>query len=190
MCSRTTRSASSARNIRTGLGSGTAYLLKHGVPVATLKAMSNPSHVLRIWEHRRSHQPSGRTGALPPANARRSRRWQSLPLAPPEASAPHSATSSHLRFLFERGAGAPRLRGLQVTFLVELRHVVRHAIGQQLRADNHQLPVIAGAMVDQRLHELGRYERGIAGLRKHVPQQFQELLAGHSLGQQPRTDPG
>ena len=43
-----------------------------------------------------------------------------------------SRASSHLHFLLERGARVPRLKDLQVTLLVELRDVVRHAVGQEL----------------------------------------------------------
>jgi hypothetical protein len=62
--------------------------------------------------------------------------------------------------------------------------------GQELTAHDHQHTVVARAVVDQRLHELGRHERGVAGLRKRAVKQLQELLARGGLGQKSRSCPG
>src|SRR5580693_10012316 len=117
----------------------------------------------RSWERRQSPPPNGRTRAVPPATAPPAHRWQSLPHASPEALALYSRTSSHLHFLLEHGTRAPRLKDLQVTFLVKLRDVVRHAIGQELASHVHEQAVVARAVIDQRLHEFRRHERRIAG---------------------------
>ena len=45
-------------------------------------------------------------------------------------------------------------------------------------------------MIDQRVHEFGRHERGVAGLRQRVAEQLQQLLARGGLGHQSRADPG
>ena len=80
------------------------------------------------------------------------------------------------------------MKGLEVTFLIELRHLVRYAVGQKLRAHDHERPVIAGAMIDQRLHELHCHKRGVSGLRKRVPQQLQQFLTRRGLSHQPCAD--
>ena len=64
----------------------------------------------------------------------------------------------------------------QVELFVELRRFLRHAVGQQFAPHGHQQPVVAGAVADQGVLELGRHERGVAGLRQGVAQQFGEFL--------------
>jgi len=61
------------------------------------------------------------------------------------------------------------LKDLQVTFLVKLRDVVRHAVGQELRAHDHEQAVVAGAVIDQRIHEFGRHERPIGDTHVRRP---------------------
>ena len=50
-------------------------------------------------------------------------------------------------------------------------------MGQQLGTHGHQQPVVAGRVVDQRVHQFGRHERRVAGLGKRVAQELEQLLA-------------
>jgi hypothetical protein len=83
---------------------------------------------------------------------------------------------SHPRFLLGRGKCASGLIDLEVTRLVELRDFVGHSMGQKLTSHDHQQTVVARAVVDQYLHELGGHERCAAGLLKRMPEQFQKVL--------------
>ncbi len=67
---------------------------------------------------------------------------------------------------------------------------MRHAVGQELGAHDHEQPVIARAVIDERVHELGRHQRRVAGLRKRVAEQREQLLARRRLGDQSHADPG
>src|SRR5271165_4685690 len=136
-----------------------------------------PTTSWRTWERRRSRPPSWHTRAVPPAKAPRSHRWEARPHAPLEASARYRSPSSHPRFLLGRGTCAPRLIEFEVTLLVKLRDFVGHSMGQKLTPHDHQQTVVACAVVDQRLHQLGRHQRGVAGLLERVLKQFHELLA-------------
>jgi hypothetical protein len=67
---------------------------------------------------------------------------------------------------------------------------MRQAVGQELRAQDHQQPGVARAVIDQRLHERGRHERGVAGLGQRVAEQLQQLRARRRFGHQPGANPG
>src|SRR5271157_5885954 len=101
--------------------------------------MSSPSHVL------------AHLGA--PPEAIHSRSWVS------SRDRSHSWAFSYLHFLLGRGAWAPRLKDLQVELLVKLLDLVRHAVGQKLGPHGHEQTVVAGAVIDQRVHQFGRHER-------------------------------
>ena len=78
---------------------------------------------------------------------------------------------------------------LQVNLLVELGDVVRHAVGQKLSAHDHEQPVVAGAVIDQSILELGRHERRVSRFRERVAEQLEQLIARGSVGHKSRTDP-
>ena len=134
---------------------------------------------------------AARPRALPPASAGS---LSALEISPTRTTG-SDLLSSHghrhtFAFFLSAGRGVPRLIDLQVTLLVKLRDLVRHAVGQELAAHDHEQAVVARAVIDQRVHELGRHERRVAGLRQRVLEQLQELLARGGLGHQPRADPG
>jgi len=54
----------------------------------------------------------------------------------------------------------------------------------------HEQTIAAGAVIHQRIHELGRHERCVAGLGQRVVEQFKQILARGGLGHEPCTDAG
>ena len=67
----------------------------------------------------------------------------------------------------------PRLEDLEIGLLVKLRDLMRHAMGQELGPHDHEHAVVARAVIDQRIHQLGRHERRAAGLLERVAEQIQ-----------------
>jgi hypothetical protein len=96
------------------------------------------------------------------------------------------------------GSPAPTLRGLrlfgrredfEVELLVELLHLALRAGGEEFASHRHQRAVVAGGVLDQHRHQLGRHQLRVAGLHQHMTQRVEHLIGSGSLEGEPHAHP-